>query len=241
MSGSRPTHPTGRVVALRRFPVKSLCGESLSTASIDRRGIVGDRLWALRDPDGKLGSGKSTRRFRTMPGLLDISACYGPDPTPILSFPGGRVISGDDPAVHDALSAHVGRPVTLAREAEVSHFDEGPLHLVTTSSVDRLSEVYGSTVDTRRVRANLIVDTGGPARFDDADWIGRDLAVGDQVVVRVRKPMIRCVMLGLPQLGLPAADGLLRTVARANDTRLGVVLDVVVGGRVRHGDPVRVL
>jgi uncharacterized protein YcbX len=229
------------VAKISRFPVKSLCGESVSQAAIDQRGIVGDRLWAVRDSDGKFGSGKSTRRFREMSGLLDISARYAPDATPILSFPDGRVISGDDPEVHRALSAHVGRAVTLAREGAVSHFDEGPLHLVTTSSVDRLGELYGDEVDTRRVRANLVLDTAQPARFDDADWIGRDLAVGDEVVARVRGPMIRCVMLGLPQVGLPAADGLLRTVARANDTRLGVVLDVVIGGNVQTGDTVGLL
>ena len=36
----------------------------------------------------------------------------------------GRAIRGDDSSVHEALSDHVGRPVTLGREERVSHFDK---------------------------------------------------------------------------------------------------------------------
>ena len=48
------------LIALRRYPVKSLAGESLDSVVVDARGLVADRAWAVRDPDGKLGSGKST-------------------------------------------------------------------------------------------------------------------------------------------------------------------------------------
>ena len=41
-------------------------------------------------------------------------------PTPIITFPGGRCLRGDDTAVHGALSAALGQPVTLAREAAPS-------------------------------------------------------------------------------------------------------------------------
>ncbi|MGH8892988.1 MAG: MOSC N-terminal beta barrel domain-containing protein [Actinomycetes bacterium] len=115
----------GNIVGISRFPVKSLVGEEISTARVDRRGIVGDRAWAVRDGDGKLGSGKSTRRFRRMPGLLDLRARYDVDMTPIVDFPDGARVRGDQPEIHEVLSDHVGRPVTLALEDGVSHFDEG--------------------------------------------------------------------------------------------------------------------
>ena len=38
-----------RVVSVWRYPVKSMQGEPLDTASIDDLGIVGDRQWALVD------------------------------------------------------------------------------------------------------------------------------------------------------------------------------------------------
>jgi len=229
----------GEVTAIARFPVKSLVGEDLDSAVVDERGLVGDRQWAVRDVDGKLGSGKSTRRFRRMPGLLELTAGYGRDLTPLVRFPDGRSISAADPGIHDALSAQVGRAVTLVREAGVSHFDEGALHLVTTTSLARLSQVHDATVDLRRLRANLIIDTGQHPGFDEDDWIGRTLVIGADVVVRVRKPMIRCVMVDLPQADLAADGHLLDTVGRVNDTKLGLVVDVVAPGALRLGDTVR--
>jgi uncharacterized protein YcbX len=143
--------------------------------------------------------------------------------------------------VHAALSAHVGRPVTLRREDAVPHFDEGPLHLVTTSALARAGDLVGAPVDVRRLRANLVVETGGAPTFDERAWTGREVLLGDEVVLRVREPMVRCVMVDLPQVDLPPAtgDGLLATLGRENDTCLGVVVDVVVPGTVRVGDTVR--
>jgi uncharacterized protein YcbX len=228
----------GRIIGIARYPVKSLVGEHLTTATVDHRGIEGDRLWAVRDPDGKLGSGKSTRRFRRMPGLLSLRSRYDADRTPVVDFPDGRSLRADAPEVHGALSDHVGRPVTLARESSVSHFDEGPLHLVTRASLARASQLHGAEVDPRRLRANLVVDTGQDPRFDEGEWIGRTLRVGAGVLVRVRASMPRCVMVGLPQVGLPEDGRLLGTIADGNDTALGLVLDVLLPGVIGQGDAV---
>jgi hypothetical protein len=60
------------VTEIRRYPVKSMLGEVLDAVDVQLRGLLSDRLWAVRDADGKLGSGKDTRRFRRMPGLLTL-------------------------------------------------------------------------------------------------------------------------------------------------------------------------
>jgi uncharacterized protein YcbX len=61
-----------KVLEIRRYPIKSLLGEQPPAAEVDQRGLTGDRLWAVRDTEGKLGSGKNTRRFRRMPGLFAL-------------------------------------------------------------------------------------------------------------------------------------------------------------------------
>src|SRR5690242_1405316 len=104
----------GSIESLWRYPVKSVRGEQVSTLTVEERGVVGDRLYAVRNLEGKLGSGKSSRRFRKMEGLLELQAVYD-GATPRISFPDGRVLSGDDPAIHADLSTYVGQPVTLAR------------------------------------------------------------------------------------------------------------------------------
>jgi uncharacterized protein YcbX len=49
-------------------------GEGLDRADITPRGVAGDRQWAVRTPDGGIGSGKTTRRFRRVDGLLGFRA-----------------------------------------------------------------------------------------------------------------------------------------------------------------------
>lgn len=229
----------GRLAGIRRYPVKSLTGEVLDRAEVDARGLVGDRLWSVRDPDGKLGSGKSSRRFRKMDGLLRLCAHYDGD-VPVVELADGRLVRGDDPTVHDALSDHVGRPVTLGREDEVSHFDDGPVHLVTTASLAALGRSHGHEPDVRRFRPNLLVDTGGSTGFVEHDWIGRRLSLGG-VVLAVVAPMPRCVMVTQAQRDLPPDADLLRTVTEANEAELGVLAEVVDTGTVSVGDSVRLL
>ena len=63
-----------------RYPVKSLGGQRVGASLVNDRGLLGDRLWAVRDEDGKLGSGKDSRRFRRMEGLLGVTARYEAEP-----------------------------------------------------------------------------------------------------------------------------------------------------------------
>jgi uncharacterized protein len=229
----------GSIAELRRYPVKSLAGESLTVAAVDERGLAGDRRWAVVDTDGKLGSSKSTRRFRRMDGLLQLTADHGSNLDPIIGFPDGRRVPGDDPDVHGALSDHVGRPVRLVPEGRASHFDEGPVHLVTTASLAALADHHRAPVSTARLRANLLVDVGPATGFVENRWTGRTLVIGADLVISIREPMPRCVMVDLPQHDLPPAPGLLDTIARHNRACAGVVADVLHAGTVRLGDPVR--
>ena len=63
----------GRVRSLWRYPVKSFLGERCDILELETRGVVGDRRWAIRDAQGRFGSGKDTRRFRRIDGLFEFS------------------------------------------------------------------------------------------------------------------------------------------------------------------------
>ncbi len=48
----------GSIVSLWRYPVKSMLGEELNAAEVTKRGLLGDRAYALVDSaDGKVASG----------------------------------------------------------------------------------------------------------------------------------------------------------------------------------------
>jgi uncharacterized protein len=130
--GSTPV--MGRISQLWRYPVKSMLGERRQSLTVEQRGIQGDRLYAVRDADGKFGSGKDTRRFRKIDGLFSFAARHS-DQLLEIHFPSGIIIGCQDAAVHGALSAALGQPVVLAQEAEISQLDAGPIHILTSASL----------------------------------------------------------------------------------------------------------
>jgi uncharacterized protein YcbX len=224
-----------KVAEIRRYPIKSLLGERPATADIDQRRLLGDRLWAIRDDDGKLGSGKNTRRFRRMPGLFSMRA-HGGDRVPVVELPDGRRFGADDPEGHHAVSDLLGRRVTIEPEAQVAHHDEGPVSLISTGALKGLEELTGRAVDPLRFRANVLVDG-----FPDEDWLHHDIRIGDQVVLRPRRRLTRCVMIDMAQDGLPEHGRLLRTVADHHDLTFGIWATVERPGRISVRDTVDLL
>lgn len=130
---------------------------------------------------------------------------------------------------------------------EGAFFDLFPLSVLTTSTLEQLSELQPqSNFNQRRFRMNVIVSTK-EAGFVENDWIGRGLAIGDAVRLRVALPDPRCVMTSLAQDDLPKDSDILRTLARHNRIDVGgaglfpcagVYAVVHTGGMVRTGDPV---
>jgi uncharacterized protein YcbX len=227
----------GDVGALHRVPVKSMLGEDLDSLEFEERGAIGDRLWAVRMADGKHGAGKNTPRFRTTAGLRACSSTYDGD-VPCVTLPDGRTWRGDDPGVHEALSAELDRPVVLAKEANVSLLDAGPglVHILSTAAVDYARKLLpDSVIDERRFRPTLLLTVdGGPEPIEEA-WVGRTVAAGSarfEVIERTE----RCVMVNHDRAGLPRDGRILRALATHNDMRLGVYAKVVVPGTVHVGD-----
>ena len=226
----------GEVCSLRRYPVKSLGGEAVAEVVVESRGLCGDRRWAVRDGDGKLGSGKSNPRFRKMDGLLRFSARSTGDGV-LVRLPSGRELPVADRGCAAAIGEVVGRPVTLCCESAEPHFDAAPVHLLTTASLRwARSLATGSAVDERRFRPNVVVDAPGTGPVEE-DWVGRAIAVGE-VRLRVLKSTKRCVMVTLPQAELPHDPRVLSSLTGDGEAQLGVLAMVEVPGRVRIGDPV---
>lgn len=226
----------GRVKEIRRYPVKSILGESLFSVSIDNRGIIGDRLWAIKDMNGKFGSGKTTRRFQHIKGLFNYQARYEGD-IPIVMMPDGVECRGDDNVINKMLSERLGFPVTLVREESISHFDEGPISIITTSSLRTLSQQMGEPVDPRRFRANLLIDTESTEFIED-NWVGKQIKVGSTVTLRVIALLQRCVMVNNSQEELGQDNRLLQTLVKNHEATFGVWAKVERNGNVDVGDKV---
>jgi uncharacterized protein YcbX len=120
----------GRVVAIWRYPVKSMLGEELNASEVTERGLLGDRAYALVDEEtGKVASAKNPRRW---PNLFEFRAAYLETPREArslpparITFPDGEPVTTDQTDVDLRLSAGVGRPVRLARSAPGGATAEG--------------------------------------------------------------------------------------------------------------------
>jgi uncharacterized protein len=120
----------GTVVALWRYPVKSMMGEELNACDVTERGLCGDRAYGLVDQEtGKLASAKHPRKWGR---LYDFRADFVEPPTldapapPVrITFPRGARVRSDEPGVSRRLSEALGRPVALMASAPTgSSFEE---------------------------------------------------------------------------------------------------------------------
>lgn len=224
----------GRVSGLWVYPVKSMRGQLLDVADIEARGVAGDRLYAVRDEAGRFGSGKTTRRFARMVGLARWSARRSGERIEVLPPDGDWLDASREAAAH-LLTAQVGRPVQIAREDDISHFDAAPLHLVTSADLAALAQYAGLKPACETFRPNILVET----ELRSADWIGRRLTLG-AVELEIVAPTERCLMVNLTPEGERGPD-FLRAIAQRMDECFGVYANVVRAGRVAIGDAALVL
>ncbi|MEX2542803.1 MAG: MOSC N-terminal beta barrel domain-containing protein [Trueperaceae bacterium] len=118
-----------------------------------------------------------------------------------------------------------------------TYFDLAVVHLLTTATLERLSELYpGGRFDVRRYRPNVVVQTDVLSGFVENDWVGRTLRIGDSLRLQVTAHCPRCVMTTLPQADLPNDPGILRTAAKHNEVNVGVYARVLQRGTVRRRD-----
>ncbi|MFZ0221999.1 MAG: MOSC domain-containing protein [Candidatus Nitrosopolaris sp.] len=121
-------------------------------------------------------------------------------------------------------------------------FDIAVIHLLTTSTIDRLRELYPEgRFEVRRFRPNIVVElTSGEKDFIENLWIGKKLTIGEDIVLRVTGACTRCVMTTLSQGDLPKDLGILRTIAKYNQVTAGIYASVHRHGTIRRGDLIRV-
>jgi uncharacterized protein YcbX len=129
-------------------------------------------------------------------------------------------------------------------------FNFAPVHLITAATLDRIAELnQGDPVDERRYRPNVVISTPPQtAGFIENDWLGRDLMIGHDLVLRIVARTPRCAVPTLAHGDtIPRDPAALRIVARHNrvmprvsstapEPCAGVYAQVVAPGRISVGD-----
>jgi uncharacterized protein YcbX len=224
------------VLLVTRYPVKSMAGEPLTTVDVGEAGLVGDREWAVYGADGKLASGKHSRRFRRMDPVFHLVAARRGAET-VVTLPDGREVVAGQPDSDSVLSEHFGEPVTVRRESDVQHQDAATFSLVGSATLEVLGrhEGDGRPLDPRHLRANVVVETHEP--YAEESWVGRELTIGT-VRLRVSGQIERCRMVGVAQVGLPERPGMLKAISDHHHLDAGIYASVLQPGTIAVGDTV---
>ena len=139
----------GKVDSIFRYPVKSMMGEKIEETCVTSNGVLGDRVWAVRD---EVRGG--TRGAKKIPHLMQLSAAYVVEPTEHGSDPAevtladGEVIRTDDQNINARLSQALDHKVTIwpiMPKEQLDHYRRGAPD--SDDLETELRQVFGRTAD----------------------------------------------------------------------------------------------
>ncbi|MEU3619917.1 MOSC domain-containing protein [Streptomyces sp. NPDC006872] len=152
----------GTVTALYRYPVKSMLGEAVIAVSVTEGGLAGDRVYAVLDETGAVGSAKHPRKWGELlrcRSRLDDSGMLR------VVLPDGAALSVQDPDLDVELSKLLGRQVFVSAavpehtrlERAVPEYEGGvPEAARESAAVD----VTGERITTGSVATGTFFDFG---------------------------------------------------------------------------------
>ena len=242
---------TGKV-ASAKYPrlwrdLLTLSAQALDDTAVEDPGLRDAVRITL--PGGKTTCSTDADVDEVLSALLDEPVTLAATPPPGASL--DRAVP--EAVLRDGITAEV--PVTLieigAGAPPGTFVDFAPLHLLTTSTLGRIAELRPyQQARLERYRPNVVIRTEATG-FTENNWLGRDLRVGDELVLRVIARTPRCAVPTLAHGGLPRDAGALRVLARHNRIRplpdldpepcAGVYAEVLHPGRIRTGDAVRLI
>jgi uncharacterized protein len=233
--------PVGRVVALYRYPVKSMRGESIEAARLRWHGLEGDRRYAFVRADDPSGFPWLTGRqvsalVRYAPYFVDPDS---PATSPVrVRTPDGRDLAVESDVLMSELAAKYGSGVHLL-QLRRGAYDSAALSLIGLPTIRTLGEHAGLALDPRRFRPNVLVEplNGRPGAEDE--WLGARLCFGaraDSARVRANRQDERCMMINLDPETARQNPAVLRAVVHTRDECAGIYASVEAPGTIAVGD-----
>lgn len=250
----------GRIAALYRHPIKGFTPQKVSAAFLEAgRPFPGDRLWAVEngpsgfDPNRPAHVSKS--RFTVLAKMPAVALAHTDYDvaTGVLAarapglpeFKGRLAEDWGKTAFATWLEALLGEaatgPLRVLDGAGHRFLDDpdGHISIINLASVRDFEARVGQAVDPLRFRANLYVDGWRP--WEENDWIGRELALGD-VRAKVVHTITRCAA---PDVDPTTAKADIEVTRRLHEfyghLLCGIYVHVSAPGRIAQGDEARLL
>jgi uncharacterized protein len=233
----------GRLEAIFRYPVKSMRGEPLETATLGWHGLEGDRRLALRRLDDRTGfpwlsASELPDLVRFAPQRRDGGA--GAELPSHVRTPEGE----DLPVFSEELAAEIGR--RHGAPLEMTHlnrgiFDETSISVIASETVGEICRLSGTSADVRRFRPNVLVRLLRPAPFQEDEWVGGALSFGEgeeAPAIAVTMRDIRCSMVSIDPDSGRSAPEVLKVVVHVHQNTAGIYGAVTRIGRLAVGQAV---
>lgn len=265
----------GMIEALMRYPVKSMIGESINSSVITKRGLLGDRAYALIDQtSNKIVSAKNPKKW---PDMFLYSAKYISEPsieslTNIqIMFPDNTYCNNTHKDIDKILSSFLKHEVALSsivpKEVRLEEyfadieeiqqknhivdaympngtfFDLGNIHLITTSTLEQFKIINpDSNFHVDRFRPNIIIRIDkNQSGFIENSWVGKEIAIGNEVILKINQACPRCVMTTLEQSNSPKDLNILKTIIKNNNGNAGVYAEVIREGTIKVNDVLQIM
>jgi MOSC domain-containing protein len=233
----------GHICELVRYPVKSMAGVPTESAFLGWHGLDGDRRFAFRRLEDNGGfpwltASRVPQLLLYHPFSLDESSGE-PLPTHVRT-PSGTQLELRSKEFEDEIAARLGSGVELMK---LKHgiFDDACISVISRATMAGISSEAGAHLDTRRFRANIVLETQEPGPFAEDEWVGGRLLFGEsepKPAVSVTARDVRCMMINLDPDTAAQDARMLKTVVRLNTNNAGVYGTVVRTGAIHVGQPV---
>ena len=236
----------GHIQELVRYPIKSMAGVPAQAAFLGWHGLQGDRRYAFRRMDEKGGfpwltASKLPGMLRYRPMGLD-EQMEEPMPTHVRT-PAGEMLEIGSTELQRSISEQFGSPVELMRLKD-GIFDDASISVINLATIDAICGEAGLPVDTRRFRANIVIDSTATEPFLEDGWVGGKLVFGDEEtgpMVHVTMRDLRCMMINLDPDTVQQDPALMKAVVRMNQNNAGAYGTVVRTGELRVGQAVKLM
>jgi uncharacterized protein YcbX len=229
----------GVIRQLGRYPVKSMRGESLATAMLTLQGVLADRRYAFVQMASR--SSFPWLTARELPELLCYSTCVeeaGLKEVEVsVTTPGGEKFPIKSDELRHALEARSGKKLFLLYDYRGS-YDVAPISLISRQTISQIAKESETEEDPLRFRPNLLIDLEGGEAFDELNWVGRILRMGDAARIAITQVDQRCMMITLDPISAKPSPAVLRCVTQQHKQCAGVYAAVLTPGEVRIGDTV---
>ncbi len=233
----------GHIKAIFRFPVKSMAGEQLDMANLGWHGLDGDRRFAFRrmaDQGGFpwLTASRLPELILFKPFSQGLSS-DNQSPTHVRT-PEGRALELRGEDLREEIVRRHRNEVQLM-ELNQGIFDVAIISLINLATISGIERESGRSLDVRRFRPNILIETYGDEPFSEDQWVGKVLVFGEDAdgpAISITLLDQRCVMINLDPETAQADPSVLKAVVRLNRNNAGVYGTVIKAGRLFIGQKI---